>query len=243
MKVLQLDSSFDIAKTRDKIEQTWQKLEVLINSEDSSSLVMQQFRKKVAQINQILFELNAEDKINPDILLQKSKNLEKIGSLLLQAASQYQESFSEVLFLEVKHWGLWFQGTAKEYEIHALAKQSLYPSEQQLIQYIELITYFVEHYWETHPEKIFERKEFALQLIEANNSSISNKSSRFREVSQKFIETTISAAEKVKLKETASASVSVKQVLNWVINSPGWQGDDLEFCLDIIESSRIQTEF
>lgn len=243
MKVLQLDSNFDIAKTRDKIEQTWQELEVLINSEDSSSFVMQEFKKKVVQVNQILFELNAEDNINPDILLQTSKNLEKIGSLLIEAASQYQESFSEVLFLEVKHWGLWFQGTAKEYEIHALAKQALYPSEQQLIQYIELITYFVEHYWETHPEKVLEREEFALQLIEADKSSMSNKSSRFREVSQKFIETTISAAEKVKLKEIASSSVSVKQILNWVVNSPGWQGDDLESCLDIIESSRIQTEF
>lgn len=243
MKVLQLDSNFDIAKTRNEIEQTWQKLEVLINSEDSSSLVMQEFKKRVAQINQILFELNAEDNINPDVLLGKSKNLQKIGSLLLEAASQYQESFSEVLFQQVKHWGLWFQGTAKEYEIHALAKQALQPSEQQLIEYIELITYFVEHYWETHPAKILEREEFALQLLEADKSSMSNKSSKFREVNQKFIDTTISAAEKVKLKEVASSSVSVKQILDWVINSPGWQGNDLESCLDIIKSSRIQTKF
>lgn len=240
MRVLQLDSKFDITATKNKIEQTRRQLEAFANSKDSSSDVMQEFKKQVAQINQILFEFHAEDSTDCDMLMQKSKNLKRIGSLLLKAASQYQESLSEVLFQQIKHWGLWFQGTGKEYEIHALVKRTLEPSEQQIIQFIELITDFVENYWETHPEQILEREKIALQLIEAEKSNTSNK---FREVSQKFIDTALSAAEKVKLKKIATSSKSVKQILDWAINSPGWQGDDFEFCQEVVKNSRIQAEF
>jgi len=240
MKVLQLGSKFDIGETRNKIEQTQRELEALVNSEDSSSGVMQDFKEKVDQINQIIFELHAEDNTDFDVLLQKSNKLKRIGDLLVEAASQYQESFSEVLFQQVKHWGLWFQGTGKEYEIHALAKQALEPTEQEVIQFVELITDFIENHWETHPEKILEQEEFALQLVEADKAGMSTK---FREVSQKFIHTALSAAEKVKLKEIKSSSRSAKQLLDWAMNCPGWQGDDFESCLEIAKKSRIQAEF
>ena len=244
MKIFGLDSNLDIDETRKKIEQNRLQLETLINSEDSSSVVMQEFEKQVDRINQILFELHAEDSIDPDVVLQKSKKLKRIGSLLLEAASKYQESFSEDFFQQVKHLGLWFQGTAKQYEIHAFSKRVLKPSKQDVIKSIELNTDFVENYWETHPEEILEKEKIALQLVEDDKLGILiNMPNNLREVTQKFIDTALSAAEKARLKEIKSSSKSVQQILDWAINSPSWQGDDLESCLEIVKNSRIQTEF
>lgn len=240
MKILKLDSKLDIDETRNKIEQTRLQLETLVNSEDSSSVVMQEFEKQVDRINQILFEFHSEDSTDPEILLHKSEKLEEIGYILLSTASKYQESFSEVLFQQVKHWGLWFQGTGKEYEIHAIVKRTSKPSEQQMIQYIELLTDFVGNYWETHPEEILEREKLALQIVEADKSDMSN---IYREVSQRFIDTVLSSVEKVRLKKIKSSSRNVRDILDWVVNSPSWQGDDFESCFEIVKNSRIQAEF
>ena len=68
-------------------------------------------------------------------------------------------------------------------------------------------------------------------------------SNKYREVSQRFIDTVFSSVEKVRLKEIKSSSRNVQHILDWVMNSPSWQGDDFESCFEIVKNSRIQAEF
>ena len=59
------------------------------------------------------------------------------------------------------------------------------------------------------------------------------------EESEQFLIT----ADKVRLKKLQDSSKNVKQMIDWMINSSGWQGDDLNECLEIVENSRVQAEF
>ena len=59
------------------------------------------------------------------------------------------------------------------------------------------------------------------------------------EESEQFLIT----ADKVRLKKLQDSSKNVKQMIDWMMNSPGWQGDDLDECLEIVENSRVQAEF
>ena len=238
--MLYIDSKVDFDKTKNEIEQTRIKLDTLVNSEDSSSGVMEDFKNKVEQINQIITNLHSSEEISPDCLYHKSSSLEYIGNLLLDAANKYQESFSQNFLQQVKYCGLWFLGTGKQYKLHAFTKQVLEPSEQHIIQFIELITNFVENYWSTHPGKILELEKSALQVSEADESNMSNE---FHKVSQKAVQSILVAADKVRLKKLQDSSKNVKQMMDWMINSPEWQGDDLDECLEIVENSRVQAEF
>ncbi len=245
MKIFKLDSKLDIDKARNEIEQTRIRLDTLVNLEDSSSIAMEEFKKQIEQINQILFQLNSDKNTNSDNLLQKSSSLKRIGSLLIDAANKYQESFSETFLQQAKYLGLWFEGTGKEYAIYACHKRVSKPSQQDIIQFLELTTDFVENYWQTHPTKILEREDDALLIAEAEKYDISGEimSGRLQEVTQKFIQSVLMAADKVRFKEVKDSSKSVKQVMEWMVNTPKWQGDDLESCLEIVKNSRIAAEF
>ena len=238
--MLNLDSEFDLDRARNEIEQTRIRLDSLVNLEDSSSSVMENFKDLVEQINQILAELHSSQEVSPDGLLQKSSSLEHIGSLLIDAANKYQESFSQNFLQQVKYCGQWFLGTGKEYAIHAFTKQVSKPSKQHIIQFIKLITNFAENYWSTHPEKVLQLEEFALQVSEADESNMSDE---FQKVSQKYVQSVFAAADKVRLKKLQDSSKNVKQMVDWVINTPKWQGDDFDECLEIVENSRVQAEF
>ena len=69
--MLHLDSKLDFDKTRNEIEQTRIKLDTLVNLEDSSSSVMEDFKNQVEQINQILAELHSSKEDGVDSLLQR----------------------------------------------------------------------------------------------------------------------------------------------------------------------------
>ena len=243
--MLHLDSKLDLEKTRNEIEQTRIRLDTLVNLDDSSSSVMENFKKQVEQINQILAELHSSKEVSPDSLLQKSSSLEYIGNLLLDAASKYQESFSPNFLQQVKYYGLWFLGTGKEYAIHAFTKRVLEPSERDVIQLIKLNTDLAENYWSTHPDRILELEETALQIAEADKFEMLDKimMGEFQKVVKKFIQSVSAAADKVRLKKLKDSSKNVKQLIDWMINSPKWQGDDLDECLEIVENSRVQAEF
>ena len=49
--MLHLDSKLDLDKTRNEIEQTRIRLDTLVNLENSSSSVMEDFKHQVEQIN------------------------------------------------------------------------------------------------------------------------------------------------------------------------------------------------
>ena len=171
---------------------------------------------------------------------KESSSLEHIGNLLINAANKYQESFSSNFLQQIRYCGSWFLGTGKEYAIHAFTKRVSEPSEKHIIHFIKLTTDFVESYWETHPDKILELEESALQIPEANSSEILDK---FQKASKKFVQSVFTAADKVRLKKLKDSSKNAKQLTDWMINSPKWQGDDLNECLEIVENSRVQAEF
>ena len=243
--MLHLDSKLDLDKTRIEIEQTRIRLDTLVNLEDSSSNVMEDFKNKVEHINQILSSLHSSKEINLAGLLRKSSSLEYIGNLLLDTANKYQESFSQSFLQQVKYCGLWFLGTGKEYEIHAFTKGISEPNEQHLIQLIELNIDFVDNYWLTHPEKILEKEESALLIAEANKFEMLDKImlDKLQKVTQQFIESVSTAADKVRLEKLKDSSKNAEQLINWMINSPKWQGDDLDECLEIVENSRVQAKY
>lgn len=245
MKILELGSKLNIDETGDEIEKTRIQLDTLVSLEDSSSTVMKEFKQQVEQINKILFELHADDNVSQESLLQKSTSLKQIGNFLIDAANKYQESFSETFLQQVKYLGLWFEGTGKEYAIYAFTKRVSKPSKQEIIQLLELTTDFVENHWETHPIKILERENYALQIAEAEKYDLSGEFmfGKLQEAVEKFIRSALTAADKVRLKELQNSSKSVKQILEWMVNTPKWQGDDLENCLEIVKNSRVQAEF
>ena len=45
-----------------------------------------------------------------------------------------------------------------------------------------------------------------------------------------------------RLKERKSSG-NVQQVFDWAETTSGWQGDDLDYCLEIVKNSRIECEF
>ena len=55
--MLHLDSKLDLDKTRNEIEQTQIRLDTLVNLEDSSLSIMEDFKYQIEQINQILANL------------------------------------------------------------------------------------------------------------------------------------------------------------------------------------------
>ena len=238
--MLYLDSKLDLKKTRNEIEQTRIRLDVLVKQQDSSSSVMEDFKQQVERINQILTELHSSQEVSPDSSLQKSSSLKHIGNLLLDAANKYQESFAPDFLQQVKYYGKWFLGTGKEYEIHAFVKRVSKSPERDVILLVKLMTDFVENYWSTHPEKILEREEFALLLSEADKS---DRSDEFKKADQKFINSTLIAADKIRLKQLKNSSKNAEQLIGWMINAPKWQGDDFDTCLEIVENSRLQAEF
>ena len=243
MNILKLDSKLDLDKINNEIEHARIKLYRSIDLEDSSAAI-DKLKEQVEQINQVLFRLNTDNETNSDSLLEKSRSLKQIGSILIEVADKRQESLPQTLLQQIKYIGAWFEGTAKQYKIHALAKQTLKPSKEQLIQFIELLIDFVAYHWETHPEEILEREKTALYISEAINSeTLDEIDSQIEELSHKFVSTTLLAADKVRLKKLKDSSKSVDKIMGWMINTPGWQGDDLEYCLEIIKNSRVQTEF
>lgn len=244
MKISKLDFKLDIDKTQDEIEQTRMNLDRLINSEDFSSAAIDEFEKQVEQINEILFKLNTNNRTDPNTWLEKSTSLKQVGNTLIQVANKYQESLSKNLLQQIEYIALWFYGTAKQYKIHAFTKQTLEPSEEDVIQLLKLVTDFVTHHWETHSEEILEREETALDIAEAIKLEMLDKiSSRTEEVIHQLITITLSAADKVRLKKLKDSAKSVDEITDWMINTPGWQGDDLEYCLEIVKNSRVQAEF
>ncbi len=245
MQILKLGSNLNINEAKNTIEQNRIQLEALINSEDSSSVAVEYLKKRVSLINKILSQFHADTRVDADSFFDKSQSLKQIGDILIDATNQYQESFNKSLFQQVKYLGLWFQGIGKEYEIHALVKKTSEPSEQNVIQLIQLVTDFVGSYWETHPEKVLEREGVALQIAEAEKSGMLGNimSGKLKEVSDLFVTVTLSSADKVRIRKLKSSSQKTKQVVDWMINSPKWQGDDLESCLEIVKNSRIQAEF
>ena len=238
--MLHLDLKLDLDKTRNEIERTRIRLDTLVNLEDSSSRVMENFKNQIEQVNQILAELHLNKKTSPNSLLQTSYSLENIGNILIDAAKKYQDSFSPDFLRQIRYCGVWFLGTGKQYAIHAFTKQISKPSEQYIIQFIKLVTDFVENYWETHPDKILELEETALQISEADKSEMFGE---FRKANGDFVQTTLNAADRVRLKKLKDSSKNAKQLIDWMINSPKWQGDDLDECLEIVENSRVQAEF
>lgn len=244
MNILNFDSKLDLDKIDKEIEHNRIKLERLISSEDANSTAINELEKQVEQINEILFKLNHDKSTDPNSLLEKSKSFKQIERILIETANKYQESLSKTLLQQIKYIGLWFRGTAKQYEIHAFTKQTLEPTEEDVIQLIKLVTDFVADHWSTHPEEILEREVTALDIAEAIKLEMLDKiSSQNEEVIHKFVDTTLSAADKVRLKELKDSSKSVDVIMDWMINTPGWQGDDLEYCLEIVKNSRVQTEF
>ena len=243
--MLHLDSKLDLEKTRNEIEQTRIKLDTIVNLENSRSSIMEDFKQQVERINQILAKIHSSQEASPDRLLQKSSGLEHIGNLLIDAANKYQESFSQNFLQQVKYCGKWFLGTAKEYAMHAFTEQVSEPSEQDVIQLVKLNTDFVENYWLTHPDKILEKEELALQITEANKFEMLDKVmlGELQEVTHQFIQSVSAAADKVRLKKVQDSSKNVKQMMDWMINAPRWQGDDFDTCFEIVENSRVQAEF
>lgn len=242
MNILKIDSKLDLDKINNEIEHARIKLDRAIELEDSNAAI-DELKEQIEQINQVLFRLNTDNKTNSDSLLEKSRSLKQIGSILIEVADKRQESLPQTLLQQIKYIGAWFEGTAKQYKIHAFAKQTLKPSKEQLIQFIELLIDFVAYHWETHPEEILEREKTALYIAEAISKTLDEIDSRIEELSHKFVTTTLLAADKVRLKKLKDTSKSVDEIMGWMIDTPGWQGDDLEYCLEIVKNSRVQTEF
>ena len=159
---------------------------------------------------------------------------------MLDAVNKYQESFSQNFLRQVKYCGQWFLGTGKQYEIYAFTKRVSKPPERDVIRFVKLMTDFVENYWQTHPEKILEQEKYALLLSEADKTKMSDE---FKKANQKFINSVLIAADKVRLKKLKDSSKNAKQLIDWMINSPKWQGDDFDECLEIVENSRVRAEF
>lgn len=243
--MLHLDSKLDLEKTRNEIEQTRIKLDTLIHLEDSSSSAMEDFKNSVEQINQILAELHSSKETSIDSLLQKSSSLKQIGNLLINSANKYQESFNRDFLQQIIYCGLWFVGTGKLYAIQAFIEQVSEPHEDDLIQLIKLNIDFVENYWSTHPEKIIEKEESALQISEADKHNMLNEVmlGEVREIIENYIKSVSVAADKVRLRKLKDSAKNTRHLINWMINSPKWQGDDLDECLEIVENTRVQAEF
>ena len=53
------------------------------------------------------------------------------------------------------------------------------------------------------------------------------------ELDRQITDTTLSTEEKVRSRNLKNSSGNVAQMLDWIENAPGWQGDDLDYCLEI----------
>lgn len=185
----QIDKIFRAStkEAKDKLAQLKQELESLIASElsvevtskDVNSVLIQELQTTVAQINNTITRINAENGNDSQTIKLKADEFYEIAKILKNISDRHQEFYSKNLLKGLRFNANWYEGFGKMCEIRYVIKNKENTSIKQntsslnfeyWLKFYNLLVDFLEKFSEIHPEEAIRMGEFATRVIELNQT-------------------------------------------------------------------------
>lgn len=167
-------------EARDKLAQLKQlesliasELSVEVTSKDVNSIPIQELQTTVAQINDIISKINAENGNDSQNIKLKADEFYEIAKLLKNLSNRYQEFYSKNLLEGLRFTANWYEGFGKLHELRYILKNQENTSSlsfESWLKFYNLLVDFIENFSKIHPEEAIRLGEFATWLVEINKT-------------------------------------------------------------------------